>query len=147
MADDQAGARAAGRADDTGVSSGATPSEGEAGPGSGVDVPFRLFAGLVARMQERCRANDIRFVTVVDFPISVERQRYLRAHSAGATILVISSRLAELEKRTGAQAFIPGDGHWTKLGHEWVAQCLADSVFAGAGEANSGSRRRSVPEA
>jgi lysophospholipase L1-like esterase len=95
----------------------------------GADEPLRLFRALINRMDQECGARGIRLAVLLDFPLRPDQMDYWHRHCGSVETHFLASYLRGLEERHGTPAAIPGDGHWTAQGHQWVADYLHDHVL------------------
>ncbi len=90
----------------------------------------RLFAALVRDMRADCAARGIRFVVLLDIPLTPDRRACLDEVCPKADILPIYDLMSAREAATDTLAYMPHDGHWTLEGHGWVAEYLAGGEWA-----------------
>jgi hypothetical protein len=95
----------------------------------GADYPLRLFCALVCRMNRECRERGVRLAVLLDFPLRPDQLEYWRRNCGSVETHFLAPHLRRLEERYNTPAAIPGDGHWTAEGHEWVADFLHDHVL------------------
>lgn len=116
----------------------ADPARGDAGRGSdavagedpSVGEPFRLFCAIVGEMDEQCARRGVRFVVLIDFPLTGGQLLHWRDTCGDVETLLIDGFLTTRERTSGRSAFIEGDGHWTVDGHLWVAEYLFENAVA-----------------
>jgi len=94
----------------------------------------RLFAALLRDMRAGCAARGIRFVVLLDIPLTPERRAHLDELCPDTDILPVFDLMSAREVATDTLAYMPNDGHWTLEGHGWVAGYLAAGDWAQPGE-------------
>ncbi len=94
-----------------------------------ISYSFRLFAALVSELQSECDLLEANMVLLIDFPFSEEELDYWRDRCAAVNTHFLVPYFERRERETNISARIPNDGHWSKSGHQWVAEYVASRVI------------------
>jgi hypothetical protein len=90
---------------------------------------FELFCRLIRAMDATCRRHGARLLVLIGFTLQPEELARWRAQCGQIETVFAEAWLLQMQRREGRRAYLPHDGHWTRAGHRWIAECLASYLL------------------